>query len=177
MEDFEEGIKKEDGLNDLLRTVVARLNIQSASIDQLTTTVKKLEEATGKLQTQPKPNVVVDTKPVEDILKNGFSEMKTHIALQPKALVKKFRILLFPEQDAKLFYKIVFSRWFMWLAVMFFCYHIYSWAIYRENVNRDVAIEAAKASQKVVAWDYLYNIKSRHLHKMMDSALAETGRR
>jgi hypothetical protein len=101
----------------------------------------------------------------------------THMALQPKALVKKFRILLFPEQDAKLFYKIVFGRWFMWMAVMFFCYHTYSWAIYRENVNREVAIETAKASQKVAAWDYLYNFKSKQLHKMMDSALAEMARR
>ena len=27
---------------------------------------------------------------------------------QPKAVTRKFQILLFPEQDAKLFYKIVF---------------------------------------------------------------------
>lgn len=177
MEDFEENTKKDEGLNDLLRTVIARLNSQSTSITQLTAIVKKLEEATGKFQTQPKPNIVVDTKQVEDILKNGFSELKIHMALQPKALVKKFRILLFPEQDAKLFYKIVFSRWFMWLAIMFFCYHIYTWAIYRENVNKEVAMEAAKANPKVAAWDYLYNIKSKQLHRMMDSALVEIGRR
>jgi len=154
--------------------VIARLNSQSASIDLLTTTVKKIEASTGKMQAQPKPNVLVDTKPMEDILKNGFSEIKMHMALQPKALVKKFRILLFPEQDAKLFYKIVFSRWFMWLAIMFFCFYLYKWAVYRENLQKEITMEALKTHHIIRAWDYLYNIRNKQLHRMMDSALVKT---
>jgi hypothetical protein len=174
MRDFEQEKTKEEGLNDLLRAVIERLNSQSAAIDLLTTTVKKIEGSTAKMQVQPKPNIVVDTKPVEDILKNGFSEIKTHIDLQPKALVKKFRILLFPEQDAKLFYKIVFSRWFMWLAIMFFCLHLYKWAVYRENLQKEITVEAMKTHHIIRAWDYLYDLKNKPLHKLMDSALVKT---
>jgi hypothetical protein len=177
MGNFEQEKVKEEGLNDLLRTVVARLNSQSSAIDELTSMVKRVEGSTSKLQTQPKPNVVVDTKPIEDILKNGFSEIKTHIASQPKALVKKFRILLFPEQDAKLFYKIVFSRWFMWLSIMFFCFYVYKWAVYRENLQKEVTMEALKTHHIIRAWDYMYGIKSKQLHKMMDSALIKTVQR
>jgi hypothetical protein len=93
------------------------------------------------------------------------------MAMRPKPQVKKFQILLFPQQDAKLFYKVIFGRWFMWLAIMLFCHHLYSWAIYREKQKKEIAIEAAKNTDVMQAWRYLYNIKNKQLHRILDSAL------
>jgi hypothetical protein len=167
----EEKPQEGSALNDLLRTVVTRLNSQSTSIDQLITIIKKLEESTGKVQVQPKVNVVVDTKPIEQIVKAGLLEVKLDIAAPPKAVVKKFQLLLFPEQDARLFYKIVFSRWFMWLAVMFCSLHIYKWAIYRENVSMQLEKEVIQNNEIVKAWQFLYNKNDKRIYRLMDSAL------
>jgi hypothetical protein len=167
----EEKSQEGSALNDLLRTVVTRLNSQSTTIDQLIGTIKKLEESTGKAQIQPKVNVVVDTNPIEKIVKAGILDMKLDIAAQPKAVVKKFQLLLFPEQDARLFYKIVFSRWFMWLAIMFCSLHIYKWAIYKKDLSMQLEKGVIQNNEIVKAWQFLYNQNDKRVCRLMDSAL------
>jgi hypothetical protein len=95
------------------------------------------------------------------------------LSVYPKGTTKKFQILLFPEQDAKLFYKIVFGRWFMWLALMLFLSLAYKWIIHREDNNRQMMIEALKSDRITKAWDYLYNQNNKHLHRLMDSAMVK----
>jgi hypothetical protein len=49
---------------------------------------------------------------------------------KPQPVVKKFQILLFPEQDAKLFYKIVFGRWFLFLVLMLLIINLYKFSVH-----------------------------------------------
>ncbi|MDP9081410.1 MAG: hypothetical protein M3O71_28700, partial [Bacteroidota bacterium] len=68
-----------------------------------------------------KPKAVIvsaDTRPIQNIVKKGITDMKLTVGSKPQPVVKKFQLLLFPEQDAKLFYKVVFGRWFLFLVLM-----------------------------------------------------------
>lgn len=67
------------------------------------------------MQGQENPKSVsatTDTKAIQQIEQKDFSDIKQLIGTQPKSIVWKFQILLFSEQDAKLLYKLVFSRCF-----------------------------------------------------------------
>src|SRR6266498_861398 len=78
-----------------------------SAINQLTSKVNGFNEKLEKQKIMPP---AMDIKPVQEIIKKGITDMELIAASQPKIAAKKFQILLFPEQDAKLFYKIVFGR-------------------------------------------------------------------
>lgn len=52
-----------------------------------------------------------DIAPLRVILHKGILDLKAALAERPQPIIRKFQVLLFPEQDAKLFYKIVFGHW------------------------------------------------------------------
>ena len=95
----QEQVNNTKTVNDLVTAV----NVLTGKVDELNEKVDK-----------PKPVIVsADTRPIQEIMKKGLTDMKLTVGTKPQPVVKKFQILLFPEQDAKLFYKIVFGRWFV----------------------------------------------------------------
>jgi len=96
-------------------------------VNGLTGKIKEFEEKIEKPKTV---NVSADTKPIQDIVRKGIIDISLTVAAQPKSIVKKFQILLFPEQDRKLFYKVVFGRWLILLAIMLFITNVYIWGIH-----------------------------------------------
>lgn len=141
-----------------------------SAINQLTGKVNSFNEKLESQKILPPPT---DTKPVQEMIKKGIMEMQLIIATQPKNVTRKFQILLFPEHDAKLFYKIVFGRWFMWLAIMLFFTFLYKWAVHHSENYRQVMIEASKNDRIVNAWNYLYK-QERGVRNRMDSALIKS---
>jgi hypothetical protein len=139
-----------------------------STINQLTTKVNSFNE---KLEKQKIIAPPADIKPLQETVKKGLIQMQLAIAAQPRNMNRKLQLLLFPEQDAKLFYKIVFGRWFMWLAIMLFLNLVYKWAIHRADNDKQTMIEVLKSDKIVRAWNYLYEQKDKQLHKKMDSAL------
>ncbi|HEX7356114.1 MAG TPA: hypothetical protein VF270_00215 [Ignavibacteriaceae bacterium] len=75
-----------------------------------------------------------------------FYELTKLVKQQTKPVQKSIRILLFPEQDAKLFYKIVFSRWLLYLCLMLAINNIYKWALNYSNNLKE--IEMAERTKK-----------------------------
>lgn len=117
-----------------------------------------------------------DTAPIQDIVKKGMTDALLIAARQPKSLTKKFQILLFPEQDARLFYKIVFSRWFLWLVISFAianCYKLGSQWIEKQK-DVEIAIRQQENAQIVKAWHTLYNMGKPALRQKMDKALLQS---
>src|SRR5690606_11361073 len=87
--------------------IIAALNVLTEKVSQYA-------------EKQQQPNAVTvrtDTRPIEAIFQKGLDNLKLAVDCQPKSVVRKFQILLFPEQDAKLFYKIVFGRFFLLLTI------------------------------------------------------------
>jgi len=99
------------------------------TISDLVTAVNGLsgrfEEFKKELDNPKSVSVTTDTQPILTMLQKSIADIKSIIDIQPKSIVRKFQVLLFPEQDAKLFYKIVFGRWLMLLAVMLLLTNLY----------------------------------------------------
>lgn len=70
--------------------------------------------------------------------------MRLLAATNPLPLVRKFQISLFPELDARLFYRIIFSRWFLMLVIPFALSHLYRFGILWSDNLQKMNIEELK---------------------------------
>jgi len=125
---------------------------------------------------KPGKNILepLDIKPIEAILQKSFLDIKFMIGRQPKSIVRKFQILLFPEQDAKLFYKIVFGRWFLWLVVMVALSNLYNWGIHYSDNNKEIELQQIRNERIRKAWEYMYVNNDREIKKLMEKAYRNT---
>ena len=135
------------------------------SVNQLTGKVSQMEEKLAK----PEPvQVRVNTDPVQRIVKDGITTIKLLAAAKPRPQVRKFQVLLFPEHDAKVFYKIVFGRWFLMLVILFGLSCLYRFAIHWNDNQQIVKIEQLENDRIRKAWNLLYHDKN--LKHNMDKA-------
>jgi hypothetical protein len=145
-----------------------------SAINQLTSKVNGFNEKLEKQKIMPP---AMDIKPVQEIIKKGITDMELIAASQPKIAAKKFQILLFPEQDAKLFYKIVFGRWFLWLVIMLLLTNLYKWQVHDSDNKKEVQIKMIENNRIISAWSYLYKVLDKEGKKRMDSALIKAANR
>lgn len=174
-----EAIKKiEEQEKDTLEIVLKEIldeqqkanNINShnvTAINQLTTAVINFNERLENLKIISPP---VSTKPYEEIIKKGVADMQLAVGNQPKSITRKFQILLFPEQDAKLFYKIVFGRWLMWITVMLFITNLFKWSIHWSDNQKEIKQQQLQTDRIKKAWNYLYFQEGKSVRRLMDSA-------
>jgi hypothetical protein len=112
----------------------------------------------------------LDIKQIEAILQKGFLDIKFMIGRQPKSIIRKFQILLFPEQDAKLFYKIVFGRWFLCLVIMVALSNLYNWGIHYIDNNKEIQMQQIQNDRIRKAWEYMYVNNNKETKKLMKNA-------
>ncbi|QLC67176.1 hypothetical protein LPB248_12960 [Flavobacterium sp. LPB0248] len=112
----------------------------------------------------------LDIKPIEAILQKSFLDIKFMIGRQPKSITRKFQILLFPEQDAKLFYKIVFGRWFLWLAIMIALINLYNWGIHYSDNNKEIEMQQIQNDRIIKAWKDMYTNNNAETKELMKKA-------
>lgn len=172
---IEEQKKLQKTTSDLLTAV----NCSTPKVDNLKNSVEQLIDERFKelerfiAQKLENSNSTIrqeDENSLKAILKKGIIDLKLMLSTAPKGITKKFQILLFPEQDAKLFYKIVFGRWFMWLAIIVFLYFLYNWAVHWSNNNKEVRMEQLQNDRFTNAWNYLYKQSNKGTRRLMDSA-------
>jgi len=136
------------------------------AVNTLTGRVNDLDAKIDK----PKPiNVSADTRPVQEIVKKGVTDMKFIVGTKPVPVVKKFQILLFPEQDAKLFYKIVFGRWFLFLVFMLLITDLYNLSIHWSDNQKEVQRQELENDRIKRAWNFLYERGGDAGKRFMDS--------
>src|SRR5688572_13801768 len=82
----------------------------------------------------------------------------------------KFQILLFPERDARLFYKIVFGRWLVLLAIMLLINNVYKWGVHWSENQKEIKLQQLEMDRIKKAWNYLYFKRGKGIRKLMDSA-------
>jgi len=137
------------------------------AVNLLTGKVKGFDEKMDK----PKPIIVsADTRPIQEIMKKGLTDIKLTVGTKPQPVVKKFQILLFPEQDAKLFYKIVFGRWFLFLVLMLLIINLYNFSVHWSDNQKEIKREELENNRINRAWYYLYEQEGEAGKRLMDSA-------
>jgi hypothetical protein len=138
-----------------------------AAVNTLTGRVSELEAKLDK----PRPiNLSADTRPIQEIVKKGVTDMKFIVGTKPVPVVKKFQILLFPEQDAKLFYKIVFGRWFLFLVLMLLITDLYNFSIHWSDNQKEVQRQELENDRIRKAWYFRYDHEGKFGRRLMDSA-------
>ena len=137
-----------------------------AVVNILTGKVKELDE---KLDKPKQVTVSTDTRPIQEIMKKGVADMKIIVGTKPQPVVKKFQILLFPEQDAKLFYKIVFGRWFLFLVLMLLIINLYNFSVHWSDNQKGIQREQLENDRIKKAWYYLYEREGKAGKRLMDS--------
>ena len=135
----------------------------------------KVEDFRNELNKPKTATIIADTRPVHQIVQKGLTDIKIMIGTQPKSIVRKFQILLFPEKDARLFYKVVFSRWFLWLAVMLFLTNLYKWGIHYSDNQKEIKLAQVENDRIKKAWDYMYSHNGKEVRKAMEKAYVHSG--
>ncbi len=147
---------------------VNKINLdQATAIGGLIVKVNSFNEKLENLKIIAPP---VSTKPFEETLKKVIAEMQLTADNQPKMVTRKFQILLFPEQDAKLFYKIVFGRWLLWLTIMLFITNLYKLSVHWSDNQKEIKLQNWERDRIKKAWDYLYFQEGKSIKRVMDSA-------
>lgn len=157
---LEEFTQEQKNTNQTINNLVAAVNSIGSKVDNFK----------QELDNPKSVSVTTDTKPIQQIMQRGFSDIKLLIGTQPKSIIRKFQILLFPEQDAKLFYKVVFSRWFLWLAIMLFLTNFYKWGIHYSDSQKDIKLEQIESDRIRKSWNYMYNNNSKEVKRLMEKA-------
>src|SRR5690606_19672055 len=87
------------------------------AIQDMVTAVNGLTDGIADVSNLVKESsqVRLDTAPLKVALQKGILDLQVAFARRPQPIGRKFQVLLFSEQDATLFYKIVFGRWLIWL--------------------------------------------------------------
>jgi len=140
---------------------------QVTAIGELMIKVNSFNEKLENLKIIAPP---VSTKSFEEIFKKVISDMQLTPNSEPKVVTRKFQILLFPEQDAKLFYKIVFGRWLLWLTVMLFITNLYKFSTNWSDNQKEIKLQNLETDRIKKAWNYLYFQEGKNIKRLMDSA-------
>lgn len=155
-------------LNKSMVDVVSTVNHQSGRMS-------KFEERLSEINTEPPQ---FDMKRVEAVVTKRMEEIAVQITSEIKKSRRTYQILLFPPQDAKLFYKIVFGRWFLYFTICLGIINFYEWAVHESNNRTKIEMEEARFRNERItrAWYYMYTLKNKSLHRQMDSALIKSAR-
>lgn len=157
---LEEFTQEQKTNNQHIEALIIAVNNVENKIDEF-----KKEDKAEKNISEP-----LDIKPIEAILQKGVLDIKFMIGRQPKSIIRKFQILLFPEQDAKLFYKIVFGRWFLWLALMLAINNLYNWGMHYSDNKKEVEMRQIQNDRIRKAWEYMYANNDKEIKKLMKKA-------
>jgi len=63
--------------------------------------------------------------PITTTISQELEKIKNTIEAQPKSITRQFRILLFPEYDAREYYGLVFGRLLMWIFFIFIATYLF----------------------------------------------------
>ncbi|PBI90888.1 hypothetical protein BSF41_15940 [Flavobacterium sp. ACN2] len=157
---LEEFTQEQKTNNQHIEALIIAVNIVGNKMDAL-----KKEDNKAKSVSE-----TLDIRPIEAILQKGFLDIKFMIGRQPKSIIRKFQILLFPEQDAKLFYKIVFGRWFLWLVIMVALSNLYNWGINYSDNSKEIELRKIQNDRIRKAWEYMYINSDKETKKRMKEA-------
>lgn len=171
---------EKDSLELVLEEFTEEQKLHTKTVDDLVKAINglsgKFTELEGKLENLKGKEILTDTKSIQEIVKKGIIDMKLVVAAQPKNVIRKFQLLLFPEQDAKLFYRVVFGRWFLWLVVMLLITNLYKFSIQWSKNQKEIKQQQLENDRIKRAWYYLYSQQNKGIRRIMDTAYNKSGR-
>ncbi len=111
----------------------------------------------------------IDFKPVIEAVEKGMETIQSSLTAQLKNVPVTKRILLFPEQDAREYYRIVFGRFFFWMLM--FLLSAYVFVLGKQAIQgwQNLRLNEAENSRYKSAWQEMYKTEGKQVRKRMDS--------
>jgi len=150
------------------------LNDIKKSISEQNQLIKKLTEKMEGFDEKPEQQKVrvpsVNMQPFGAMMTKFTAQLQATVMSQPKSIVRQFRILLFPEQNAGKYYRLVFGRLLFWMMIFLLATYLFvlskhfidNWAIIKEK--------QLEKTQYKNAWNYLYQHQNKQGKKKMEEA-------
>ena len=163
----------------VLEHIASEQKSQSKSLSGLILAINSISERVtnfeGELQNSGPISVSTDVTAIQEMIKKAVTEIKMVVASQEqKPIIKKYQVLLFPERDAKLFYKIVFGRWLLFLSIMLLLTNLYKFSVHFSDNQKDIKLQILDNSRIYNSWNNLYLISGKRFRKVMDSVYNKT---
>jgi hypothetical protein len=159
----------ESVLKEILEEQKVSLQGTKALVSNVNKLTAKIESIQQKLEQQEVTPPPADAKLVQAIVSTGIRQIQQTVEAQPKNVVRQFRLLLFPEQFANQYYRIVFGRLLYWMLI--FLLSTYLFMLGKQGINswQSIKEKEVETNQYKKAWVYLYQ-KEKKLKQKMDSA-------
>jgi len=138
----------------------------AVAVKDLKLQVDQLQE---KLRDTQSSNARLDSGIIQRILKKELLEFKLSFNKQRHNVIHKFQILLFPEQDHKLFYKVVFGRWFLGIVVLVFLNYSYKLLLKWTDDKKEIITRQLDVDQYRKAWTIYYGKQNKSRKRQLDS--------
>jgi hypothetical protein len=146
-----------------LKQQVAKLMVVVAD---LTNKVDDFELKLSNIKVSAPPT---NLEPITSTVKEGIFRLQGVIEEQPKSIIRQYRVLLFPEHDAREYYRIVFGRLLFWMMIFLIATYLFSLGKQLIDSNTAVRYKEAESYQYRKAWIYLYNNSKKGVRGKMDS--------
>lgn len=174
--------EKNEGINNeviqlVLEEIAQEQRTNTQTVNDMTTAVNGLSNKIDQLKREvdsPKPTPGnIDVQDIKDIVDKRMDHIVVKIDERLER-PKKYPILLFPEQDRVLFYKIVFGRWFLYLVIMLFLNNLYKWGVHYSDMQKEIQLEQLQNDHIKRAWDSLYQNNGKVVRKLMNEAYSRS---
>ncbi|MEJ7821157.1 MAG: hypothetical protein WKF85_02480 [Chitinophagaceae bacterium] len=126
----------------------------------LTENKNRLTIIEKKLESKDEIKTVVDTVPLEQIMSKSINNISAMIEKRPEKVSREFRILLFPEHNAREYYRIVFGRIIFWLVILVIAKYAYL-------LGSDLISKGNESLKYKKAWEILYKHQEKANQKKM----------
>ncbi|SDE44432.1 hypothetical protein SAMN05216464_106158 [Mucilaginibacter pineti] len=157
-------------LKDMLEQDIKTQQFMETQKDELQKRDLKIEQLVLQIENirveAPKP----DLSEMVAAIDSGYQNIVSAIEKRPKPIQRSWRILLFPETNAREYYRIVFSRFFFWGLIFTIVIYVASF------INKSIDAYQAHQYNKdgnicISAWYDLYRQSGKAQRKEMDKAL------
>lgn len=161
----------QDNLTILLEEFSKEQQIHNQVLRDLKKAVESMPQSLTAFFQQQRPNEIQSTSVGHLKLQKTIRDTMLHCYQATKSsqkVVRQLQIQLFPEKDAKLFYRIVFGRWFLMLIVLFTLSYLYKYCIHQSDNNLRIELKKEVNARYKKAWDVFYEEQNTKDRRKMD---------
>ncbi len=130
----------------------------------LTENQSRLLSLEKKLESKDQIKPIVDIRPLEQIMSRSINNISAMIDKRPDKVGREFRILLFPEHNAREYYRIVFGRIIFWLVILVIAKYAYL-------LGSEWIAKKYENPKYKKAWEILYKNQGKSNQKMMQKII------
>jgi hypothetical protein len=152
---------------DELRTINNAMQEHKQQAVQLKEKICDFQEKIN--QSNPAAPAVADIQRIEATINEAMIKIQQDLNQHSRPLVRQWRVLLFPEQYAKEYYKVIF-RLIMWMT--FVCMGSFLFSLGKQALNntKEINLRQLENTQYKNAWNYMYNKESKQGKRKMEDA-------